>query len=123
MRLDLISRDEWRRSVQDILLISLVLIRRDSHEQLILLGPTGATLLEADAQRSAAEREMEALQEAERKADVAASWATLKTVLQSFRRARISEAPPLSPTPRPSFPSLVEGACPPGLHRHLDSAG
>lgn len=97
---------------------SLVLIRRDSHEQLVLLGPTGATLLEADAQRTAAERAEEERQRAEREAQVAASRAALKTVLHRLRTGSVSEASP----PRPNFPSLVEGARPPALRRHLDRA-
>ena len=101
---------------------SLVLIRRDSHEQLILIGPAGATLLAADAQRSAAEREEEERQQAEREEQVAASRAALKTVLQRIRMGSVSEPPPPVPQARPSFLSLVEGARPPALRRHLDRA-
>lgn len=57
---------------------SLLLVRRDSHEQLILIGPSGTTILDPDVKLSPADRALNKRRASEREAQVAASRAALQ---------------------------------------------
>lgn len=71
---------------------SLVLLRRDGREQLILLGPTGPTILEAEVVLSPADKTAQRRRKRDEEARVAANRALLaasfRTVSRITSRAR-----------------------------------
>lgn len=94
---------------------SLLLVRRDTREQLILLGPAGPTILDPDVKLSPADRAQQKRRTSEREAQVAANRAALlqtQAAAAARMRALVATARKFAASRRSDFARLVESEAP-----------